>query len=113
MATTSAGSQSAIEAVQLFSMPQHRHAQSTSIEPAESDSPASGSTASSAHEAVIAAMPAQSLGDILSPKSARAKSAVATISKLLSSDTLSGAVVARPAINSSGAHTSRATMPAA
>ena len=112
MATTSAGSQSDMEAVQLFSMPQHRQAPSTRSDPGESDSPAPGCRVSRVHDIVMATMPAQSLGEMCSPKNARAKSAVATISKLLSRDTLSAGVVASPPISRRGAATSSATIAA-
>lgn len=96
--------------MQLFSTPQHTQARRTSSEPDEKLSAPSPSRLSSAHDAVTTAMPAQVRDCTGSWKATNATSAVATISKLLSSDTFSGAALARPAMSRMGAATSRRTM---
>ena len=96
--------------MQLFSTPQHRHAPSTIREPAEKLSAPPPSRLSSAHDSVMTAMPAHVRGATRSPRARRAITAVATISKLLSRATFSGAAWARPAMRRIGAATSSSTI---
>lgn len=87
-ATTCRTSRVEIELVQLFSTPQQRQAATTSKDPGENESAPSSPSDSSRHDDTMAPMPAQRRGVIGSWNTASAISAVATISRLLRSDTL-------------------------
>ena len=62
-------------------------------------------------DAVTNPMAPHNLREIFSPKSSSAISAVATISKLLSSEALAAVVLVRPIIRKMGAAISNATIP--
>ena len=79
-------------------------------EPEEKLSASPPSSIRSRQAQVMTTMPAHVRGATLSRKNANAITDVATISKLLSSVTFSGVACARPAMSSSGAATSRATI---
>ena len=95
--------------VQLFSKPQHTQAPSTSRAPRLKTRPLP-SHPSRALAAVTSAMAAHSRRERASLKTARAIREVATISKLLSRDTVEELVRATPIISRIGAAMSNTTM---
>ena len=97
--------------VQLFSSPQQRQAPSTSSEPGEKRRLCAPSKESSMLAAVIRKIAHQTRREIRSRNSSRANSEVATISKLLSSDTWAAGARASPSISKMGAAISSRIIP--
>ena len=98
--------------VQLFSKPQHTQASSTSSDPREKRRLDTSSKDSSRQLATVNRMPAHRRGLMASPNNSRAISAVATISKLLSSEALAAVVARSPSIRQMGAAISSTIMAA-
>ena len=97
--------------VQLFSSPQQTHARMTAREPWEKDSSPVPAVDRMTADIVIRMIAAQVVGVTLSPKTSRAMRVVATISKLLSSETDEAGEFSRPYIRRMGAAMSRTIIP--
>ncbi len=94
--------------VQLFSSPQQAQAASTSSAPGENENRAVPSSERTRLASVISAIAIQSRPETFSEKRIIAKIAVATISKLPSSEAVSAAVVFKPSMSKIGARISSA-----
>ncbi len=97
--------------VQLFSSPQQTQARSIRSDPKEKPNPVAPSTDRRMLAVVMSPIAAHRRAEIFSPKKVSANTAVATISKLLSSTALAALDVDSPSISSIGAATSSTTIP--
>src|SRR5574344_439251 len=96
--------------VQLFSIPQQKHAPRTRRAPGDSTNPEMSSTDSSMLETVTRSMAVQRVFDTFSLKTMSAITVVATISKLFNKDVVADDVMVNPVIRRIGAAMSRTIM---
>ena len=101
--TTMRGSLPDSRLVQLFSMPQHRHAPRMNNDPADGRRAVTSSKESRAQDRVTRTIPPHRRGEMASRNRHRAMRAVATISKLLRRAALAAVVMDRPSKSRMGA----------